>query len=63
MFRPVEAKWDPPAFERKVLEWWREHHTFKILLPKRGRAALVVHRRADHGEQSDGRASCLGPHL
>ena len=32
MFRQVEAKWDPPAVERKVLDWWREHRTFEKLV-------------------------------
>ena len=32
MFRTVEAKWDPPALERRVLAWWREHGTFAKLV-------------------------------
>src|SRR6478752_2444627 len=32
MFRTVDAKWDPPAVERKVLDWWREHRTFEKLV-------------------------------
>ncbi len=31
MFKPVEAKWDPPALEQQVLTWWRENHTFDKL--------------------------------
>lgn len=34
MFKPVDAKWDPPAVERKILDWWREHHTFQKLVEK-----------------------------
>ena len=32
MFKPVEPNWDAPALERRVLEWWREHHTFDKLV-------------------------------
>ena len=45
--------------------WWDEHDILTKYLHRNDAAseALVLHRRADHRQQSDGRSSRLGPHL
>src|SRR5918993_1210046 len=34
MFKPVESKWDPPALEQRILDWWTERESFKKLVAK-----------------------------
>ena len=51
-----------PRSSTRVLELWERESTFEQLREQnRRRPALLVHRRADHGQQPDGRAPRLGP--
>ena len=53
----------PRARARRSSSCWEREGTFEQLRERnRGGAALLLHRRADHGEQPDGRPPRLGPH-
>ena len=60
-----DASWTCPRSSASVIERWRERDTMARYLARNAdvRAALQLHRRADHREQPDGRAPRLGPHL
>ena len=60
-FREVPPEPDHVALEHRVLERWeRERHVRAAARAERGRADVLVHRRADHREQPDGRAPRVG---
>ena len=62
MFRPVTAKPDLVAQEHEILALWRERRTFaRLRAQNAGGPALELPRRADHGQQPDGRPPRLGP--
>ena len=62
MFRPVSSKPDLVAQEHEILaRWARARDVRPAARPERDRRALELPRRADHGQQPDGRPPCLGP--
>ena len=62
MFRPVSAKPDLVAQEHEILAQWAERRTFaRLRAQNAGGPALELPRRADHGQQPDGRPPRLGP--
>ena len=62
MFRPVSSKPDLVAQEHEILDLWRERRTFaRLRAQNAGGPALELPRRADHGQQPDGRPPRLGP--
>ena len=62
MFQPVSAKPDFVAQEHELLARWRERRTFaRLRAQNAGGPALELPRRADHGQQPDGRPPRLGP--
>ena len=64
MFRPVSPKPDLVAQEHEILaRWARAPDVRPPARPERRRAALELPRRADHGQQPDGRPPRLGPDL
>ncbi len=64
MFRPVTSKPDFVAQEYEILDLWRERRTFERLRAQNADGpALELPRRADHGEQPDGRPPRLGSSL
>ena len=57
-FKDVPAKVDFPAQERELIQFWRETDAFdRAAQSPRARSALVVYRRANHGQQS--RWACI----
>ena len=65
MFNPVDSKVDFPAQEQATLAWWEENGIVEKYLKRKRRVgqAILVHRRADHCQQPDGRAPRLGADL
>ena len=63
VFTPLPRVPDHPELEREGLARWEERaHLRAAARAEPRRPALQLHRRADHGEQPDGRAPRLGPH-
>ena len=62
-FEPLPAVPDHSALEQEILGWWEQRgHLRQAARAEPRRRALQLHRRADHGEQPDGRPPRLGPH-
>ena len=60
-FKSLPAVPDHAALEREILAWWDDEGVFDRLREQnRGGPTLELHRRADHGEQPDGRPSRAG---
>ena len=65
MFKPVPNRVDYVNLEHEVQALWDANDIPRKYRERNQDAdrALVVPRRADHGQQPDGRAPRLGPHL
>ena len=62
-FEKVDTQVDFPALERRSGVLGRARVPSKGSRAESRQKAVVVPRRPDHGQQSHGRASCLGPDL